>query len=100
MEFCLFQFTTMRPENLFENQATIKVIGVGGAGSNAVNRMISEGVMGVKFIALNTDAQALGESLAPTKIQLGEVLTRGLGAGGDPSVGERAARESEKQLEA
>jgi len=90
----------MRPENLFQNQATIKVIGVGGAGSNAVNRMISEGVMGVNFIALNTDAQALGQTLAPTKIQLGEVLTRGLGAGGDPTVGERAARESEKQLEA
>ena len=85
----------MRPENLFENQATIKVIGVGGAGSNAVNRMIREGVMGVHFVAMNTDAQALSTSLAPKKIQLGTDLTRGLGAGGDPSVGERSARESE-----
>ncbi len=86
----------MRPENLFENQATIKVIGVGGAGSNAVNRMIREGVMGVHFVAMNTDAQALSTSLAPKKIQLGTDLTRGLGAGGDPSVGEQSARESEE----
>ncbi|AIE84245.1 cell division protein FtsZ [Fimbriimonas ginsengisoli] len=88
----------MRPENLFENQATIKVIGVGGAGSNAVNRMISEGVVGVHFIAMNTDAQALGQSRAPKKIQIGEGLTRGLGAGGNPEVGQKAARESEKQI--
>ena len=85
----------MRPENLFENQATIKVIGVGGAGSNAVNRMIREGVMGVHFVSMNTDAQALSTSLAPKKIQLGTDLTRGLGAGGDPGVGERSAKESE-----
>jgi cell division protein FtsZ len=85
----------MRPENLFENQATIKVIGVGGAGSNAVNRMIREGVMGVHFVAMNTDAQALSTSLAPKKLQLGTDLTRGLGAGGDPSVGEKSANESE-----
>ena len=88
----------MRPENLFENQATIKVIGVGGAGSNAVNRMIREGVMGVHFVAMNTDAQALSTSLAPKKIQLGTDLTRGLGAGGDPGVGERSARESEETI--
>ncbi len=84
----------MRPENLFENQATIKVIGVGGAGSNAVNRMIREGVMGVHFVSMNTDAQALSTSLAPKKIQLGTDLTRGLGAGGDPEVGEKSAKES------
>jgi cell division protein FtsZ len=89
----------MRPENLFENQATIKVIGVGGGGSNAVNRMISEGVAGVQFIAMNTDAQALGQSRAPTKLQIGEGLTRGLGAGGNPEVGERAAKESEKAIQ-
>jgi cell division protein FtsZ len=85
----------MRPDNLFENQATIKVIGVGGAGSNAVNRMIREGLVGVRFIAMNTDAQALGLSQAPRKIQLGEGLTRGLGAGGNPEVGRAAAKESE-----
>jgi len=89
----------MRPENLFDNQATIKVLGVGGAGCNAVNRMISEGVMGVHFVALNTDAQALALSQAPTRMQIGETLTRGLGAGGDPSVGEAAAKESERQIQ-
>lgn len=86
----------MRPENLFENQAIIKVIGVGGAGSNAVNRMIKEGVKGVEFIALNTDAQALANSRAQKTIQLGSDATRGLGAGGDPTVGALAARESEE----
>lgn len=89
----------MRPENLFENTATIKVIGVGGAGSNAVNRMIREGVMGVHFIAMNTDAQALAGSLAPKKIQLGIDMTRGLGAGGDPEVGQAAAKESQALIE-
>jgi len=89
----------MRPENLFDNQATIKVLGVGGAGCNAVNRMISEGVMGVHFVALNTDAQALALSQAPTRMQIGETLTRGLGAGGDPTVGEAAAKESERQIQ-
>jgi cell division protein FtsZ len=89
----------MRPDNLFENQATIKVLGIGGAGSNAVNRMISEGVVGVRFVALNTDAQALGQSQAQTKLQIGETLTRGLGAGGDPQIGEAAAHESEKSIQ-
>ncbi len=88
----------MRPENLFENQATIKVFGIGGAGGNAVNRMIHEGVMGVHFVTLNTDAQALGQSKAPTRLQIGEGLTKGLGAGGDPGVGEAAAKESEKEI--
>lgn len=90
----------MRSENLFDSQASIKVIGVGGAGQNAVNRMIQEGVEGVSFIALNTDAQALQQSLAPVRIQIGEQSTRGLGAGGDPKVGETAARESEKAIQA
>jgi cell division protein FtsZ len=89
-----------RPEHLFENQATIKVLGIGGAGSNAVNRMISEGVVGVHFVALNTDSQALHQNQAPKKIQLGETLTRGLGAGGNPEVGEGAAKESENLIEA
>ena len=90
----------MRPENLFENQATIKVIGIGGGGSNAVNRMIAEGVAGVHFIAMNTDAQALHQSNAAVKLQLGETLTRGLGAGGDPEKGKAAAEESEKAITA
>ena len=88
----------MRPDNLFENQATIKVIGVGGAGSNAVNRMITEGVVGVHFVAMNTDAQALGQSRASKRLQLGEGITRGLGAGGNPEVGEASAKESEKEI--
>ena len=88
----------MKAENLFESQATIKVFGVGGAGSNAVNRMIQEGVRGVEFIAINTDAQALSLSHAPKKLQLGEHLTKGLGAGGDPAVGASAAKESEKEI--
>ncbi len=88
----------MRPENLFENQATIKVLGIGGGGSNAVNRMIAEGVAGVQFVAMNTDAQALAQSKAPVKLQLGEGLTRGLGAGGDPEKGRAAAEESEKAI--
>lgn len=90
----------MRPENLFENQATIRVLGIGGAGSNAVNRMIQEGVIGVHFSALNTDAQALNLSRASHKLQLGNDLTRGLGAGGDPEVGEKAAYESRDEIEA
>jgi cell division protein FtsZ len=90
----------MQQGNIFENQATIKVIGVGGAGSNAVNRMIEEGVIGVRFVAMNTDRQALTLSRADHKIALGEGLTKGLGAGGNPSVGEAAAHESERLIEA
>ena len=90
----------MRPESLFENPATIKVIGIGGAGSNAVNRMIREGVQGVQFVAMNTDSQALDGSEAPQRIQIGEVLTKGLGAGGNPDVGQHAAKESEKAIQA
>lgn len=79
--------------------ATIKVIGVGGGGSNAVNRMIENGLQGVEFIAVNTDAQALHLSKATTKLQLGSKLTRGLGAGANPEIGKKAAEESKEQLE-
>ncbi|NNU89329.1 MULTISPECIES: cell division protein FtsZ [Anoxybacillus] len=79
--------------------ATIKVIGVGGGGNNAVNRMIEHGVQGVEFIAVNTDAQALNLSKAPTKLQIGAKLTRGLGAGANPEVGKKAAEESKEQIE-
>ena len=67
--------------------AVIKVIGVGGGGSNAVNRMIEAGIKGVEFIAMNTDVQVLDQSRAERKVQLGQNLTRGLGAGGNPEVG-------------
>lgn len=76
----------------------IKVVGVGGGGTNAVNRMIAEGLRGVNFIAVNTDGQALNHSCSPRKIRLGEKLTRGLGAGGEPSTGEKAAEESAEEL--
>lgn len=78
----------------------LKILGLGGGGSNAINRMIELGISGVEFIAANTDAQALKSSLAPTKIQLGTHSTRGLGAGGNPSIGEAAAEESYKDLNA
>ena len=78
--------------------AIIKVIGVGGGGGNAINRMIDEGVAGVEFIAANTDVQALSSTKAETVIQLGPKLTRGLGAGGQPEVGRKAAEESEEVL--
>ncbi|MFC6171756.1 cell division protein FtsZ [Loigolactobacillus jiayinensis] len=78
--------------------AVIKVIGVGGAGGNAVNRMIAEDVKGVEFIAANTDVQALDNSDAETKIQLGSKLTRGLGAGATPEIGQKAAEESEEAI--
>jgi cell division protein FtsZ len=81
-----------------ETFARIKVIGVGGGGSNAVNRMIAEGIQGVEFIAVNTDAQALLLSKAPKRVRLGDKLTRGLGAGGDPEVGRKAAEESADDL--
>jgi cell division protein FtsZ len=77
---------------------TIKVIGVGGAGNNAVNRMISTGMEGVDFIVVNTDAQQLKNSLAPVKIQIGNKLTRGLGAGADPNVGKEAANEDRDKI--
>ena len=79
--------------------AVIKVIGVGGAGGTAVNRMIDDGVQGVSFIAANTDVQALNSNKAENKIQLGPKLTRGLGAGSHPEVGQKAAEESEQTIE-
>ena len=85
-------------EKGMDNLANIKVIGVGGGGNNAVNRMISAGVKGVEFIAVNCDAQALLLSKAPTRIQIGEKLTKGLGAGANPEIGEKAAEESRDQI--
>ena len=78
--------------------AAIKVVGVGGGGSNAVNRMISAGLRGVEFIAINTDAQALAMSNADKKIHIGSKITKGLGAGGDPEIGRQAADESKEDL--
>ncbi len=78
--------------------ATIKVVGVGGGGNNAVNRMISAGLKGVEFISVNTDAQALAVSLCNHKIQIGAKLTKGLGAGGNPEIGQKAAEESREEL--
>jgi len=78
--------------------AAIKVVGIGGGGSNAVNRMISAGLRGVEFIAINTDAQALAMSNADKKIHIGSKITKGLGAGGDPDVGRQAAEESKEDL--
>ena len=80
------------------NVASIKVIGVGGGGSNAVNRMVESAVQGVTFIAINTDNQALARNKAEIKIQIGEKVTRGLGCGADPSVGEKAAEESRDEI--
>ncbi len=84
--------------NQVETFARIKVIGVGGGGCNAVNRMIEEGIQGVEFIAINTDGQALLLSEAPMRVRLGDKLTRGLGAGGDPEIGRKAAEESSDDL--
>ncbi len=81
-----------------ENLAQIKVIGVGGGGGNAVNRMIQEGIQGVEFITVNTDAQALMLSEAPIRVRIGDKLTKGLGSGGDPKIGEQAAEESAEEL--
>ena len=86
-------------ETGMDQLAVIKVIGVGGGGNNAVNRMIEHGVQGVDFIAVNTDAQALNLSKAEFKLQIGGKLTRGLGAGANPEVGKKAAEESREQIE-
>ncbi len=80
----------MNLPNQLESFARIKVVGVGGGGCNAVNRMIDEGLHGVDFVAVNTDAQALMLSKAPTRVRIGEKLTRGLGSGGDPEMGRKA----------
>lgn len=86
-------------EQGFNHLATLKVIGVGGGGNNAVNRMIDHGMNNVEFISINTDGQALNLSKASSKIQIGEKLTRGLGAGANPEIGKKAAEESREQIE-
>ena len=83
---------------MMDGTATIKVIGVGGAGNNAVNRMIEAGIRNVEFIAVNTDRQTLNESKASSKIKIGEKLTRGLGAGANPDIGSQAAEESRAEI--
>ena len=83
---------------MLDGTATIKVIGIGGAGNNAVNRMVDSGIKGVEFITVNTDRQALLLSKAPSKIQIGEKITRGLGAGANPDIGAQAAEESKSEI--
>ena len=87
-------------EQGLDNVVNIKVIGVGGGGGNAVNRMVESGVQGVEFISINTDMQALNFSQAGTKIQIGEKLTKGQGAGANPEIGRKAAEESKDQISA
>jgi cell division protein FtsZ len=84
--------------SFLDNFAQIKVVGVGGGGQNAVNRMIEEGIQGVEFIAVNTDAQALMLSSAPQRLRIGEKITKGLGSGGNPDIGLRAAEESREEI--
>ncbi len=88
----------MQTMNQPESFARIKVVGVGGGGCNAVDRMIEEGLQGVEFIAVNTDAQALALSRASIRVRIGDKLTRGLGSGGDPEIGQKAAEESAEEL--
>lgn len=95
-EFMAKKSLSDRQESVY--QPVIKVMGLGGGGSNAVDRMIDFGLSGVEFIAANTDRQALENSQAPVKIQLGPGLTRGLGAGGDPEIGRKAAEESKSEI--
>jgi len=90
--------TIVNPPNQVESFAVIKVVGVGGGGCNAIDRMIDEGLQGVDFVAINTDAQALMLSKAPTRVRIGDKLTRGLGSGGNPETGKRAAEESAEDL--
>ncbi len=88
---------TQQPQ-FVDNFAKIKVVGVGGGGQNAVNRMIEEGIQGVEFISVNTDAQALMLSNAPQRLRIGDKLTKGLGSGGNPEIGQRAADESREEI--
>ena len=81
-----------------ETFAKIKVIGVGGSGGSTINSMIRNNIKGVEFVAVNTDAQALHNNLAPTKIHIGKTITRGLGAGMDPEVGAKAAEENQNEI--
>lgn len=85
-------------QDSFNEQPVLKVVGVGGGGGNAVNRMIQNDVRGVDFVAINTDAQVLRLSKAETRLQIGKVLTKGLGAGADPEIGRQAAEESEEDI--
>ena len=94
-----FSKTAVRMPEI-EGSALIRVVGIGGGGSNAIDRMIDEGISGVEFIALNTDGQALMRSRAPQRLRLGDKVTRGLGAGGDAELGKRAADESREDLNA
>lgn len=85
-------------DNNFESVVQIKVIGVGGGGGNAVNRMVTSGVQGVEFVSINTDQQALNHSQATLKVAIGEKITKGKGAGANPEIGQRAAEESREQI--
>lgn len=87
-----------RPGNGLANNAILKVVGIGGGGSNAVDRMIAESVDGVEFVAMNTDAQALAKSKASLRLRVGDKVTRGLGCGGNPACGEKAAQESADEI--
>ena len=89
---------TFEREEIFEYGVNIKVIGVGGGGNNAINRMIASGVKGVDFIAINTDKQALQKCLAPTQLVIGEKITNGFGAGSNPEIGKRAADEAVNEI--
>ncbi len=88
----------MAKQSFAMNPARIKVIGLGGGGCNAITRMVREDIHGVEFIAMNTDAQAIAVTEAPTRVQLGEKLTRGLGAGGDHTFGQKAAEENREEI--
>ncbi|MCJ7763563.1 MAG: cell division protein FtsZ, partial [Dehalococcoidales bacterium] len=88
----------MAKTSFVPNPAKIKVIGMGGGGCNAITRMVREEIQGVEFIAMNTDAQALAITEAPTRIQLGEKITKGLGVGGDSAKGQKAAEESRDEI--
>ena len=93
--------TSMTDNDIPSNYlAVIKVVGVGGGGTNAVNRMIDEGIRGVEFVAINTDAQALAISDADIKVHIGTDITKGLGAGANPEVGQQAAQESKDDIKA
>ncbi|MFC1879738.1 cell division protein FtsZ [Chloroflexota bacterium] len=91
-------FSEPKSSNQIESYARIKVVGVGGGGCNAVDRMIQEGMHGVEFVAVNTDAQALMLSAATTRVRVGDKLTRGLGSGGDPETGRKATEETAEEL--
>jgi len=93
-----FMAATSNIPNQIESFARIKVVGVGGGGCNAVDRMIDEGLQGVDFVGINTDAQALMLSKASTRVRIGEKLTRGLGSGGDPEIGRKASEESAEEM--